>query len=231
MSAIQFCTNPKGYLPHYSYIFRNPEPLGTEIKNVVCSRLGKMLHLEIQKGKEAMKKSTFKSVLGGTAACMKRLAIATKGFGQLASNDTYFSDSWFSSVKTAEEMADAGVDYCGPVKTSHKGFCLAMLEKLMKDWPGGSYLVLKSNQRFPGERSLLDIGYKYNSRKVLGFIVTEGAGSTEPGDPCLSRFPDIYSNVSVRPVVRPHLLGRYFNACNAIDSHNRMRQYDILLEK
>ena len=32
---------------------------------------------------------------------------------------------------------DAGVDHCGPVKPSHKGFCLATLEKLMKDFPGG----------------------------------------------------------------------------------------------
>ena len=95
----------------------------------------------------------------------------------------------------------------------------------MKHWPGGSYLVLKSTPRFPGENPLLAIGYKYNSRKVLGFIATEGAGSTEPGDPYLSRFPDIYSNVSVRPVVRPHLLGRYFNECNAIDNHNRMRPF------
>ena len=54
MSAIQFCTTPKGCLPHYSYIFRAPEPLGTEIKNVAWSRLGTMLHLDIQKGEEAM---------------------------------------------------------------------------------------------------------------------------------------------------------------------------------
>ena len=83
--------------------------------------------------------------------CMKRLDIYTKGCGQLKSNDTYFADSWFSSVKTAEEIAAAGVDYCGPVKTSHMGFCLATLEKLMKNWPGGSYLVLKSTPIFPGE--------------------------------------------------------------------------------
>ena len=53
----------------------------------------------------------------------------------------------------------------------------------MKDWPGGSYLVLKSTPKFPGEIPLLAIGYKYNSRTVLGFIATEGAGSTKPGDP------------------------------------------------
>ena len=77
----------------------------------------------------------------------------------------------------------------------------------------------------------MPVGQNYNSRKVLGFIATEGTGSTEPGDPDLSCFPDIYSNVYVLPVVCPHLLGRYFNACNAIDNHNRMRQYDVSLEK
>ena len=54
--------------------------------------------------------------------------------------------------------------------------------------------------KISGERPLLAIGYKYNSRKVLGFIATEGAGITEQGDTYLSRFPDIYSNVSVHPV-------------------------------
>ena len=102
MRSIRFHTTPKGDLPRYSFIFRNPEPLGTDMKRVECSRLGTMLHLDIQKGMEAMKKSKFQSVLGGTAVCMKRLSIATKGCGQLTSNNTYFSNSWFSSVRTAE---------------------------------------------------------------------------------------------------------------------------------
>ena len=70
----------------------------------------------------------------------------------------------------------------------------------MKDWPGGSYLVFNSTPKFTGERPLLAIGYKYNSRKVLGFTATEGSGITETGDPYLSHFPDIFSNVSVCPV-------------------------------
>ena len=126
---------------------------------------------------------------------------------------------------------DAGVNYFGPVKTSHKGFCLATLENLMKHWTGGSYLVMKSTPRVTGERPLLAIGYKYSSRKILGFIDTKGGRSTEPGDPYLFRFPDIYSNVSVRPVVRPHFLGRCFNACNSIDTHNRMWGSYLALDK
>ena len=130
------------------------------MKNVVCSRLGTILYLDIQKGKEAMKTTKFQKDLGGTTACMKILAISTKGCGQLTSNDTYFADSWFSFVKTSGEMAATGVDYFGPAKMIHKSFCLTTLEKLMKDWPGGPYLIVKSNPIFNGERPLLDIGYK-----------------------------------------------------------------------
>ena len=48
-----------------------------------CSRLGTMLHIEIQKGKEAMNTSNFKQQIGGTVACIKILMMATKGCGQL----------------------------------------------------------------------------------------------------------------------------------------------------
>ena len=50
-----------------------------------------------------------------------------------------------------EEMA-AVVYYCGPAKMSNKGFCPTTLEKLIKDWPGGSYLVMRSTTRVPGCR-------------------------------------------------------------------------------
>ena len=69
------------------------------MKNTACSRLGRMLHLEIQKEKEDMKTSKFQKYLGGITSYMKRLAISTKGCGQLTSNDTYSDGIWFSSVK------------------------------------------------------------------------------------------------------------------------------------
>ena len=72
------------------------------MKNVACSRLGTMLHQETKKRKEATKVSNFQKYLEGTAACMKRLTMSTKGFGQLTSNETYFSDRWFSGVKMTE---------------------------------------------------------------------------------------------------------------------------------
>ena len=90
---------------------------------------------------------------------------------------------------------------------------------------------MKITPRVTGDRPIISIVYKCSSRKVLQFIATEEDGSTEPGDPYLYCFSDIYYNVSVRPVVRPHFLVRYFNACNAIDYHNMMRHSDIALYK
>ena len=88
----------------------------------------------------------------------------------------------------------------------------------MKYWLGGSYFVLKSTPRVPGDIPLMYIGYKYNYKNVLGFIATQGSGSNETGDPYLSSSSDIYSNVSVLPIVRPHLLYMYLNDCNGIEN-------------
>ena len=107
---------------------------------------------------------------------MKIIMKATKGCGQLSSNDTFFSDIWFSGVKKAEKAMDEGVDHFGHVKTTHKIFCLAKLEKLMKECPGGYHIVMKITPRVPGDGSLMAIGYNYRSKNVLGFIATEGRG-------------------------------------------------------
>ena len=88
-----------------------------------------MLYLKIKKGKESTKASDYQQDIGGTAACMKRIMKSTKECGQLSSNSTHFYDRWLIRVKTDEEENPEGVDYCGTVKTSHKGFCISTLEK------------------------------------------------------------------------------------------------------
>ena len=74
------------------------------------------------------------------------------------------------------------------------------------------------------------IGYKYRSHKFLGFVATEEAVSTDPGDTYLSFFTDNYCNFSICPVVRLQKKFRYFNACNVMGNHNKMRKYDLALE-
>ena len=73
MSAIRFCTTLKVDLPHYSYIFKKPEPLDMELNNVACYRFGTMLYLEIQNEEEATKTEKLQQQIGGTVVCMKIL--------------------------------------------------------------------------------------------------------------------------------------------------------------
>lgn len=65
-----------GGLPNITFILRKPEPLGTEYKCSTCSSCNVMLYIEIQRGKEEMKKQKYNRDLGATAACTLRLAEA-----------------------------------------------------------------------------------------------------------------------------------------------------------
>ena len=154
-----------------------------------------------------MKDSRYQKELGATAACTKRMTEETKGIGQNSKKggpkDCFPLDIFFASKEAAESAMELGDELIGMVKTNTKGFCKETIEKLTKNWPGGSYLVLRSKPMVPGGRTLIAIGYKYNARKVLSFIVTDNAGSTKTGIPYLSKYPDQFTNVSICPVARP----------------------------
>ena len=62
----------------------------------------------------------------------------------------------------------------------------------------------------PGCRPLIPIGYKYNARKVLSFIVTENAWSTQADLPYLSKYPEQFTNVAIRPVARTLVMSIFF---------------------
>ena len=118
---------------------------------------------------------------------------------------------------------DVGADIIGMVKTNTKGLCKETIEKLTRYWPGGSYLVLRSNHMVPGGRPLISISYKYNARKVLYFIVTYNAGSTQAGLAYLSKYPDQFSNVAIRPVARPLVMHKCLGCVNEVNSHSKSR--------
>ena len=103
-----------------------------------------------------------------------------------------------------------GAELIGTVKTNTKVFCRETIEKLTKDCPGGSYFALRSKPMVPGDWPLIAIGYKYNARKVLSFIVTYNAGSTKTGIPYLSNYPDQFTNVAIRPIARPLVMSIFF---------------------
>ena len=104
--VIRSSTTPKGKLPHLSYIFRKPEPLGTEFKTVACSVTGALIFLDIHRGNEGMKLIRYYLGLYATAICTQIFMEETKGMGQRAlkgsTRDCFLLDSWFSSKKEAE---------------------------------------------------------------------------------------------------------------------------------
>ena len=89
---------------------------------------------------------------------------STKGCDKLSSNDRVFDDIWFSVFIIAEKANAEGVYYFGPVKKNHKGFCLAILEELTKDWSGGSHIDIKSAPRVPGD-------IRCNWKRTMGWIL------------------------------------------------------------
>ena len=74
--------------------------------------------------------------------------------------------------------------------------------------------MLRSKPMMPGGRLLIYIGYKYNARKVISFIVTENSGSTQAVLTYLYKYPDQFTNVSIFPVADPLLLSKFFGAVN-----------------
>ena len=108
MSAIRFRTTSKGNLPHLSYIFRKPEPLGTKFNTVACSVTWTLILIEVQRRKEGRKESRYQKEIGATAACKKRMMEETKGIGQKykkgGPEDFFLFDSWFASKKATKNV-------------------------------------------------------------------------------------------------------------------------------
>ena len=115
------------------------------------------------------------------------------------------------------------------MKTAHKCSPKLEIEDVMKEWPSGTYTVFEC--RLPNEIGLVAIGYKYNSKKVLCFVATKGAGSTKPGKSYKARFADSFNNVRTRAVLRPQIISNYFETSNVIDVANQARQNLLGLER
>ena len=115
----------------------------------------------------------------------------------------------------------AGVYIIGMVKTNTKIFCKETIEKLIKDCPGGSYLVLRSKHVVLRGRLIIAIGYKYTARRVIYFIVIADAWSTKAEIPYLSKYPDPFSNVPIHPVHNPLVVSKFFGYVDEVDSHNK----------
>ena len=123
------------------------------------------------------------------------------------SPDIFLGDSWFTSIDVVKKISGY---YIGNMKTNSKGYPKTYLLTVMKDWPSGSYLNLKTSIE---GRTMYAMGYKYCRSKVILFLFNKGAGHTE----CKSEYAyqakwkDDKLNTQVRKIDRPHVAYLYFS--------------------
>ena len=125
MSGWKPRTSETGGLPFVSFVPRKPRSLGTEFKNVACPETGMLTYLELQRGKNPMRELKYYKEFGTTVACALRLFEGSSYGGQgnkerrEAEKDKrkeqMIGDSWFSSLRLAEEMGSRRMNYVGPV--------------------------------------------------------------------------------------------------------------------
>jgi Transposase IS4 len=167
-----------------SFIARKPEPFGVELKASACGVSGCLLHIEIQKGKDAVREAEHSEAYGVTSACTLRLANASVHSGQDvgdARKNCIYGDSWFAGVKTAELIAKSRHCFVGPVKTNCGGFPKNEIQEVMKKWPAGASICFEAEDPNGNKLGLTAIGYKYHKKGSIHFIMTNDARSTTPG--------------------------------------------------
>ena len=164
-----------------------------------------------------MKDQEYQKELGATAACTIR---AGEGTTQVKEAKTVLmGDAWFGSVRAAATAVERNMEIVCQIKTNHGLFPKQYIEEALKDAPGGCHIVLEG--KHPNGADLVAIGYRYNSKVTLSFVISKNAGSTRKGSPYEMKFSDSHGNVHVRLVDRPSVISEFFERSNAVDKHNQ----------
>jgi len=114
------------------------------------------------------------------------------------------------------------------IKQNHSLYPKAFVDEMLRDAPGGVPVFLSGT--LDGV-NLIATGYRYSRKTILYFIMSEGAGSTSLGQPYEMKYTDNHGNICVRFVDRPDFISRYFSNSNTVDTHNHVRQSELMLEK
>ena len=127
-------------------------------------------------------------------------------------------------MKAAALVKQAGHEFVGPVKRSHKKFSKNQLEVLVKEWLGGASFALEgvTPPSAPGEArlQLLAIRCKHESRKVLSFVSTKEASPTTNGITCQAKWTNERRNARACPVECPEVISCCFQHLDVVNSHD-----------
>ena len=104
------------------------------------------------------------------------------------------------------------------IKSNHELYPKQFIKDTLNDVPAGTHIVLEG--KHPEGADLVAIGYRYNSKVTLCFIIIKNARSTRQGKPYKMKFSDMHGNVHIRLVDRPSVILDFFEVSNCIDKHN-----------
>ena len=171
--------------------------------------------------------------IGATSFSAQAQAFARQIGAQLPTSyvpwtSLFLFDAGFGSVALILALGRLGVHCIACVKKAHRGFPLEFITATLKDAPSGIWITLEQTVQ---NIRMVALGYKYNRRKILYFVMTKGAGSTLPGSAYVAKFADSFGNVRSRLIGRPACLSRYFSKSAKIDNTNQLRQSVLALEK
>ena len=107
-------------------------------------------------------------------------------------------DVWFGSVRAVAAAWKRNMDVIYQIKTNHGLFPKQFIEEKLKDAPGGTHIVLEGKHLEAAD--LVTIGYRYNSKVNLYFVITKNVGSTRKGKLYEIKFVDSHGNIHVRLV-------------------------------
>jgi hypothetical protein len=131
---------------HLSFIPRKPHPLGFQMKTVCDSKAGLFLNAEFAEGRDIDARKKYYAEFGATTGTMLRLCERWSGSGRVI-----IGDSWFGSVKTAEELAEFDLKCILSVKTAHRGFPKSTLLAAIPNRGDVKAFTLNSQLGYEGE--------------------------------------------------------------------------------
>ena len=153
-----------------------------------------------------MKDQKYHKELGATVACK---IWAVEGIIQVKEAWTVLmGDAWFGSVRAAAAAWKRNMDVVYQIKTNYGLFPKQFIEEKLKDASSGMHIVLEG--KHPEGANLVVIGYRYNLKVTLYFVITKNTGSIRKGKPYEMKFMDSHSNVHVRLVDKLSIISEFF---------------------
>lgn len=133
---------------HISFLPRKPHALGFQMKTACDGPARFMLNIDLVEGAETDRRKRFMAETGNkqSTATTLRLVEPWRGSGKVI-----VGDSWFGSLRTAEELAEWGLYSCLCVKQGTSGYPKAEMREALRERGDTKFMYTKVRLGYEGE--------------------------------------------------------------------------------